>query len=253
MNGLWGGLFWRRHRFTGTSTRLAPRLCSLIWRCRSCPIFRLRPCGPPPLSQCHGFFRRPLRQGAGQRDPGAFRRAARGRALALGAADHRQRWRRSSCCSAHPAIRPRSATTTSSLVLKWALAFAFVSCFAYPIFTQDFWLSVVWGDMVASGINPYYEKFTPEMLGGLPLDHFPMTMSYGPLWALISAAIVATTGSSILPDRRRCSRSRSPRPGAPRSGWSTASCALPPRQPGAVAGRRRLDSPGRVADCRRGA
>ncbi len=87
---------------------------------------------------------------------------------------------------------------TSSLVLKWSLAFAFVSCFAYPIFTQDFWLSVIWGDMVASGINPYYEKFTPEMLDGLPLDHFPMTMSYGPLWALISGAIVAVTGKSIL-------------------------------------------------------
>src|SRR5258705_3928866 len=55
------------------------------------------------------------------------------------------------------------ADTTADLILKWSLAFAVVSSFAYPIFTQDFWLSVVWGDMIASGINPYYEKFTPEM------------------------------------------------------------------------------------------
>jgi alpha-1,6-mannosyltransferase len=90
------------------------------------------------------------------------------------------------------------AETTAVLVLKWAVAFAVVSSFAYPIFTQDFWLSIVWGDMIASGINPYYDKFTPEMLDGLPLDHFPMTMSYGPLWALISGAIVAVGGGSVL-------------------------------------------------------
>lgn len=88
--------------------------------------------------------------------------------------------------------------TTGKLVLKWAVAFTAVSAFAYPIFTQDFWLSVVWGDMIASGINPYYEKFTPEMLSGLPLDHFPMTMSYGPLWALIAGAVVAVGGGSVI-------------------------------------------------------
>jgi alpha-1,6-mannosyltransferase len=88
--------------------------------------------------------------------------------------------------------------TSASLVLKWAIAFAVVSSVAYPIFTQDFWLSVMWGDMIASGINPYYEKFTPEMLEALPLDHFPMTMSYGPLWALISGGLVAIAGSSVI-------------------------------------------------------
>ena len=90
------------------------------------------------------------------------------------------------------------AETTANLVLKWSVAFAAVSSIAYPIFTQDFWLSIVWGDMIASGINPYYEKFTPEMLNGLPLDHFPMTMSYGPLWALVSGAVVAVGGGSVL-------------------------------------------------------
>jgi alpha-1,6-mannosyltransferase len=88
--------------------------------------------------------------------------------------------------------------TTANLVLKWSVAFAALSSFAYPIFTQDFWLSVVWGDMITAGINPYYEQFTPAMLDGLPLDHFPMTMSYGPLWALISGAIVGLAGGGIL-------------------------------------------------------
>jgi hypothetical protein len=83
-------------------------------------------------------------------------------------------------------------------VLRWAFAFSAVSFFAYPVFTQDFWLSAVWGDMVASGANPYHEKFTPEMLTGFPLDHFPMTMSYGPLWALISGAVMTLAGGSLL-------------------------------------------------------
>ena len=83
-------------------------------------------------------------------------------------------------------------------LLAWSFAFAFVSFFAYPVFTQDFWLSAVWGDMIASGVNPYYQKFTPELIGALPLDHFPMTMSYGPLWALISGAVMAVAGGSLL-------------------------------------------------------
>lgn len=83
-------------------------------------------------------------------------------------------------------------------VLNWAFAFAAVSFIAYPVFTQDFWLSAVWGDMTANGANPYHEKFTPEMLTSFPLDHFPMTMSYGPLWALISAAVMTLAGGSLL-------------------------------------------------------
>jgi alpha-1,6-mannosyltransferase len=83
-------------------------------------------------------------------------------------------------------------------ILIWSLVFVGANVFAYPVLTQDFWLSAIWGDMAASGINPYYNKFTPEMLGGLPLDHFPMTMSYGPLWALISGAVMAVSGGSIL-------------------------------------------------------
>jgi alpha-1,6-mannosyltransferase len=84
------------------------------------------------------------------------------------------------------------------LLLIWSFAFAAVCAFAFPVFTQDFWLSAAWGRMVAGGVNPYHTLFTPEWLTGLPLDHFPMAMSYGPLWALISAAVMLVAGSNLL-------------------------------------------------------
>ena len=45
---------------------------------------------------------------------------------------------------------------------------------AFPLFTQDFWLSAAWGRMVAAGVNPFHTLFTDSDLIGLPLDHFPM-------------------------------------------------------------------------------
>jgi alpha-1,6-mannosyltransferase len=84
------------------------------------------------------------------------------------------------------------------LLLRWSFTFAAVSLFAVPIFTQDFWLSAVWGRMVAAGLNPYHQLFTSDMMAGLPLDHFPMLMSYGPAWAILSAAVMAIAGNSAL-------------------------------------------------------
>ena len=78
---------------------------------------------------------------------------------------------------------------------RWSLGFALACAFSYPVFTQDFWLSAAWGRMIASGINPYYALFSDTTLAGLPLDHFPMVMSYGPLWGLLSAAVAV-----IAPD-----------------------------------------------------
>ena len=83
-------------------------------------------------------------------------------------------------------------------ILRWSMVFAGICFFAYPVFTQDFWLSAIWGEMVVSGTNPYQHKFTPEMIQALPLDHFPMTMSYGPFWAVISAAVMAIAGNSLI-------------------------------------------------------
>ena len=84
------------------------------------------------------------------------------------------------------------------LILNWSLAFAAVCLLAFPVFTQDMWLSAVWGRMISAGVNPYYQLFTPDTLPGLPLDHFPMVMSYGPLWGIISAIVMLVAGGSVL-------------------------------------------------------
>lgn len=94
--------------------------------------------------------------------------------------------------------RLKADDATADRILFWSFAFGGICLFAYPVLTQDFWLSAIWGKMIVAGINPYYEKFTPEMIGAMPLDHFPMTMSYGPLWALITGAVMAVSGGSLL-------------------------------------------------------
>jgi alpha-1,6-mannosyltransferase len=84
------------------------------------------------------------------------------------------------------------------LLRRWSIAFA-IACFAaFPVFTQDLWLSAAWGRMIVAGVNPYHSLFTPEFLSGLPLDHFPMTMSYGPLWAAISALVVLLAWNNAI-------------------------------------------------------
>jgi alpha-1,6-mannosyltransferase len=97
-------------------------------------------------------------------------------------------------------LRARGAVDAGivRLVLRWALAFGAVAVLGFPVFTQDFWLSAAWGRMVAEGVNPYHALFAAEHAAGLPLDHFEMTMSYGPLWALASGAVMALAGSSAL-------------------------------------------------------
>jgi alpha-1,6-mannosyltransferase len=86
-----------------------------------------------------------------------------------------------------------------SAIARWAAAFVAASLFAYPVFTQDFWLSAVWGGMVADGMNPYHQLFGDAQIGSLPVDHPPMAMTYGPLWALISAAVMkASAGQPAL-------------------------------------------------------
>lgn len=86
----------------------------------------------------------------------------------------------------------------AALLMRWSVAFAVVCLFAFPVFTQDFWLSMAWGRMLAAGTNPFHNLFTPEDLIGLPLDHFPMVMSYGPAWAILSGAVMAVSGQSLL-------------------------------------------------------
>src|SRR5262249_36540803 len=85
-----------------------------------------------------------------------------------------------------------------TLLMRWSVVFAVVGVLAFPLFTQDFWLSMAWGRMTAEGTNPYHNLFTDETLTGLPLDHFPMAMSYGPAWAILSGVTMALTGKSVL-------------------------------------------------------
>jgi alpha-1,6-mannosyltransferase len=87
---------------------------------------------------------------------------------------------------------------TAALLIRWSIAFAIVCSFSFPVFTQDFWLSLAWGRMIVGGVNPYHAYFTLESLAGLPLDHFPIIMSYGPLWALVSGAVMAISGGSAV-------------------------------------------------------
>ena len=84
------------------------------------------------------------------------------------------------------------------LLLRWSIAFAAACFLAFPLFTQDFWLSAAWGRMVAAGVNPFHTLFTADDLAGLPLDHFPMTMSYGPLWAVLSALIALVAWNNAI-------------------------------------------------------
>ena len=94
---------------------------------------------------------------------------------------------------------PQSAASgLPPLVLRWAYAHAAVCALAWPVFTQDLWLSAVWGRMIAAGANPFHSHFTSATLAGLPLDHFPMPMSYGPLWGILCGGVMLIAGESTF-------------------------------------------------------
>ena len=79
-------------------------------------------------------------------------------------------------------------------LLRFGVLFAALSVLAYPIFTQDFWLSVVWGRMAAHGTNPYFNPFSEAGLAGVPMEGYEARMTYGPLWGLCSAALTSLCG-----------------------------------------------------------
>ena len=56
------------------------------------------------------------------------------------------------------------------LLFRWSLAFAAACSFAFPLFTQDLWLSAVWGGMIVAGVNPII-LLHPGSLK-VPIDHF---------------------------------------------------------------------------------
>ena len=57
------------------------------------------------------------------------------------------------------------------LLFNWSMAFAITGLLAFPVFTQDLWLSAAWGKMITSGVNPYYIPLMQNAAAGLPLDH----------------------------------------------------------------------------------
>ena len=87
--------------------------------------------------------------------------------------------------------RGRARINGRVLKLLWTTAAVcgVVNAFGYPIFTRDFWFSIVWGRMIADGVNPYYVFATAADLNNTPLSPFQMPMTYGPLWGLMSAVL----------------------------------------------------------------
>lgn len=83
-------------------------------------------------------------------------------------------------------------------LFRWAAVFAAVNVFARPVQVQDFWLSVAWGRMVGTGINPYHTSISQDLLQALPFDELNIRMTYGPLWALISGMVMWCAGNHWL-------------------------------------------------------
>ncbi|MBV6521945.1 MAG: hypothetical protein MNPFHGCM_02089 [Gemmatimonadaceae bacterium] len=80
---------------------------------------------------------------------------------------------------------------------RWTVAYAVACVLAAPVLVPDFWLSVAWGRTLAAGINPYYEV-PAAATSWLPLDAPIMKMTYGPMWAYVSAALMKLTGGHAL-------------------------------------------------------
>lgn len=79
-------------------------------------------------------------------------------------------------------------------IRSFGFSFVVLALFAAPAQVSDFWLSIAWGRMVLEGINPYtaHLEHSPAMtsiLQGLPVDPDLPGMTYGPLWALVSALL----------------------------------------------------------------
>jgi alpha-1,6-mannosyltransferase len=85
---------------------------------------------------------------------------------------------------------------TPRLLFRWAILFGAASLLTTPLFVHDFWLSIGWGRMMLAGSNPYYHALTIEFARGLPLDYLNLRMTYGPLWALVSAVLTGMAGGN---------------------------------------------------------
>ncbi|HET6680629.1 MAG TPA: glycosyltransferase 87 family protein [Gemmatimonadaceae bacterium] len=95
----------------------------------------------------------------------------------------------------HRAVLDDRAATA---LMRWAALFALLLCFAAPVLVQDFWLSPAWGREIVHGANPYVTPTDAAAAGALPLDDLGMRMTYGPMWALVSGAIMFVARDDVL-------------------------------------------------------
>ena len=79
----------------------------------------------------------------------------------------------------------------------WPVLFTVACIPSFPVMTQDLWFSALWGEMILEGHNPYYVPFTPEQASLYPFDEVSAKMTYGPLWAVISAGIIALSDGNV--------------------------------------------------------
>ncbi|MBK1836915.1 hypothetical protein JHL17_05770 [Azospirillum sp. YIM B02556] len=91
---------------------------------------------------------------------------------------------------------PITKAMTDRLFL-WPVLFTAACLPSVPVMTQDIWFSALWGEEIVRGLNPYYVPFTPEQAAAFPFDEVPAMMTYGPLWAVVSAGLMALSGGTV--------------------------------------------------------
>ncbi|WP_391347210.1 hypothetical protein [Azospirillum sp. A23] len=79
----------------------------------------------------------------------------------------------------------------------WPVVFTIACLPSFPVMTQDIWFSALWGGEILQRLNPYYVPFTLAQAAAFPFDEVPAMMTYGPLWAVISAGVMALSGGNV--------------------------------------------------------
>lgn len=92
--------------------------------------------------------------------------------------------------------RDRLDERHANLARRWAYAFGGIAFTTIAVLHQDLWASVVWGQMIREGVNPYVVPFPADP--GVPFDELPHVTNYGPLWAAVFGLAAFIAGGSAL-------------------------------------------------------
>ena len=86
---------------------------------------------------------------------------------------------------------PHATENDARAAMRWAVLFGLLCVAALPTFGRDFWLYLAQGRHAALGANVYTEPMSPAAIAGVPLNDtaIGLTMTYGPLWVVISRAL----------------------------------------------------------------